>query len=98
MVDLFDFRIYGYRICNLVTDTKDVYVTTLMHVFGLCNCERNLFFSLGFLILRLLNINLEALFLFIDSLIVAVKPKPPVQHIRGGVDDEDDEDELVRMG
>ncbi|XP_052170567.1 uncharacterized protein LOC127786891 [Diospyros lotus] len=29
-----------------------------------------------------------------DSLVVAVKPKPPVKHIRDGFDDDDDEDDL----
>ncbi|KAL5550917.1 hypothetical protein UlMin_001093 [Ulmus minor] len=29
-----------------------------------------------------------------DSLIVAVKPKPPVKHLRDGLDDEDDDEDL----
>ncbi|XP_042485564.1 uncharacterized protein LOC122065778 [Macadamia integrifolia] len=29
-----------------------------------------------------------------DSLIVAVKPKPPAKHVRNGFDDDDDEDDL----
>ena len=32
----------------------------------------------------------------LDSLIVAVKPKPPVRHILDGLDEEDDEEDLVR--
>lgn len=31
-----------------------------------------------------------------DSLIVAVKPKPPVKHIGDGLDEDDDEEDLVR--
>jgi hypothetical protein len=37
--------------------------------------------------------------LYVDSLIVAVAPKPPAKHLRGGDDDDDDDDdeeELVR--
>ena len=34
---------------------------------------------------------------FLDSLIVAVKPKPPVKHVRDGFDDEDEEEDLVPL-
>ena len=33
----------------------------------------------------------------LDSLIVAVKPKPPPKHVRDGFEDEDDDDNLVRI-
>lgn len=35
-------------------------------------------------------------FWFSDSLIVAVKPKPPVKSLRDGLDDDDDDDDLVQ--
>lgn len=33
----------------------------------------------------------------LDSLIVAVKPKPPPKQVRDGFEDEDDDDNLVRI-
>lgn len=36
-------------------------------------------------------------FYSIDSLIVAVKPKPPPKHVRDGFEDEDDDDNLVSI-
>lgn len=35
-------------------------------------------------------------YLFVDTIIAAVKPKPPPKHIRADYDDEDDDD-LVRV-
>ena len=34
---------------------------------------------------------------FVDSLIVAVKPKPPVKHLRDGFDDDDNDEDLVQL-
>ena len=34
---------------------------------------------------------------FLDSLIVAVKPKPPVKLVRDGFDDDDEEEDLVPL-
>lgn len=41
------------------------------------------------------SFNIEAI-LLLDSLIVAVKPKPPVKHMRDGLDEDDDDNDLVR--
>lgn len=34
---------------------------------------------------------------FLDSLIVAVKPRPPVKHLHNEFDDDDDDEDLVQL-
>lgn len=37
----------------------------------------------------------EHFYWFLDSIIVAVKPKPPAKHVRDGLDEDDDDDLVI---